>query len=234
MVTKWNFKVGNAASHTIDDWADDIQQAKDASIDGFALNIGGDSYTGTQLTNAYSAAKTAGGFSLFISFDFAAYPSFDVDTVSNLINTYKDEPAQYKYNNMPLVSTFEGPDVAAEWPSIRSAVPGGIFFIPDWTSIKGSAPGNFSEYTDGALSWDVWPTGTDPIDISVDLSWKSILGSKAYMMGVSPWFYTNLPSKNYVQRGDDLWHDRWQQVIEVQPDFVEVRICSWLAAQDRD
>lgn len=44
------------------------------------------------------------------------------------------------------------------------------------------------------------------------------------MMPVAPWFYTNLPqwSKNWVWRGDNLWADRWEQIIELQPDLVEV------------
>jgi hypothetical protein len=47
------------------------------------------------------------------------------------------------------------------------------------------------------------------------------------MMPVSPWFYTNLPgfTKNWLWRGDDLWFDRWQEVLYVQPEWVE--IISW-------
>ena len=41
-------------------------------------------------------------------------------------------------------------------------------------------------------------------------------------MPVSPWFYTNLPYKNWLWRGDDLWHDRWQQVFDVKPQLVEI------------
>jgi hypothetical protein len=57
-----------------------------------------------------------------------------------------------------------------------------------------------------------------------DTAWKTMLKLKSYMMGVSPWFYTNLPQwkKNWIWRGDSLWHDRWQQIIEAQPDFVEI------------
>jgi len=60
-----------------------------------------------------------------------------------------------------------------------------------------------------------------------DRAWQSHMGDKAYMMGVSPWFYTNLPryNKNWVWRGDDLWHYRWQQVKALQPTFVHVSIC---------
>src|SRR5437667_8662823 len=53
------------------------------------------------------------------------------------------------------------------------------------------------------------------------------LGGKPYMMAISPWFYADLPrwGKNWLWRGDDLWYDRWQQAIELQPALVEVRNC---------
>jgi len=57
-----------------------------------------------------------------------------------------------------------------------------------------------------------------------DESYVAALGGKPYMMPVSPWFFTNLPGygKNWVWRGDDLWYDRWQQVLEISPEFVEI------------
>lgn len=61
----------------------------------------------------------------------------------------------------------------------------------------------------------------------VDASYLQYLDGKPYMMPVAPWFYTNLPgyNKNWLWRGDDLWFDRWQEVLYVQPEFVE--IISW-------
>jgi glucan endo-1,3-alpha-glucosidase len=38
------------------------------------------------------------------------------------------------------------------------------------------------------------------------------------MMPVSPWFYTNLPSKNWLWRGDDLWPQQWDEVMNLQPE----------------
>jgi hypothetical protein len=199
----------------------------EAGIDGFALNFAGDSYTSTQLNYAYQAAAAV-GFKLFLSFDYAAnngnpsFPQFTAGNVINWINTYKDEEAQFLYNGQPLVSTFEGVANAGDWPSIISAT--GCFFAPDWTSAKGT-PSTF-DVVDGALSWDVWPNGPTGIWPGIDTDWIDILGpNKAYMMGVAPWFYTNLPGKNWLWRGDNLWHDRWQQVIETQPELVEVSIC---------
>ena len=47
-------------------WADDINQAASAGIDGFALNFGASSFEYTQISSAYSAAESHGGFTLFL------------------------------------------------------------------------------------------------------------------------------------------------------------------------
>jgi hypothetical protein len=44
--------VGNTAAYKLEDWADDIKQAKTAGIDGFALNIGPDPFNDAQVSNA--------------------------------------------------------------------------------------------------------------------------------------------------------------------------------------
>ena len=62
--------VGNTYPYTEDDWASDIELASANGIDGFALNIGTDSWQAGQVKNAYSAAeKSSSGFKMFISFD---------------------------------------------------------------------------------------------------------------------------------------------------------------------
>ena len=44
--------VGNLDGYTVDQWTNDIVLAQENGIDGFALNIGPDPYTGDQLNNA--------------------------------------------------------------------------------------------------------------------------------------------------------------------------------------
>lgn len=176
-----HFIVGNAGSYTQSDWAADISKAADSKIDGFALNIGGDGYTDTQLGYAFAAAEAHGNFKLFISFDYAANPSFSASGVQDTINKYKTSSAQAQYQNKPLVSTFEGPSAAGDWSGIKSNT--GCFFVPDWTSVKGD-PSKF-DVVDGALSWDIWPTTAADMTDDPDKAWRSVLGSKAYMMGVS-------------------------------------------------
>ena len=79
---------------------------------------------------------------------------------------------------------------------------------------------------DGAFNWDIWPNGPHRMTTAEDEAYESALkpAGKSYMMGVSPWFYTNLPAydKAWVWRGDGLWYHRWQQINEVLPEFVEI------------
>lgn len=178
---------------------------------------------------AFEAAE-ASSFKLFFSFDYAGEGAWPKDSVINYLSTYTGSPAYYKYNGKPLVSTFEGPENAADWVDIKNAVD--CFFIPDWSSLgakvaldKGQVDG--TQVVDGLFNWGAWPEGANDMDTDVDASYNLFLDGKPYMMPVSPWFYTNMPGfkKNWLWRGDDLWYTRWQQVLAVQPEFVE--IISW-------
>lgn len=62
------------------------------------------------------------------------------------------------------------------------------------------------------------------MDTFTDASYIDTLNGQPYMMGVSPWFYTNLPGfrKNWLWRGDDLWFDRWTNVLYLQPEYVQI------------
>ena len=79
--------------------------------------------------------------------------------------------------------------------------------------------------TVATVSWDMWPEGANNMTDAPDLAWQSAIGTKTYMMGVSPWFFhsatASTSNPDWVWRGDDLWHDRWQQTLSVNPTFVE-------------
>lgn len=206
-----------------EDWASDIAMAKDAQIDGFAMNIAaGDPNTDRVLAAAYSAAETAGDFTMFLSFDYLSMGAWDASQIINKINQYKYSSAQFNYEDKPLVSTFEGVTNTDDWSSIKDAT--NCFFVPDWSSL---GPAGFSSHlktVDGAFSWDAWPEGAADKSPEADEAWMEMLGSKPFMMPVSPWFYTNMPQwdKNWLWRGDDLWYDRWQEVVRLQPAMVQI------------
>ncbi|MCJ1357376.1 MAG: hypothetical protein MMC33_007372 [Icmadophila ericetorum] len=213
-----HFIVGNSAAFQQTDWESDIQAAKAAGLDGFALNIGNDDYTGQQLSNAFSAAEAIGNFQMFISFDYGAYPDWTTAQVQQITNQYGVSSAYFQYWGKPLVSTFEGPDATAtDWNAIGSE----FSLLPSWTSLGPAFSSRLGQVV-GALAWAAWPTYPDSINTANDVFWSNMLQGKSYMMAVSPWFYADCYGKNWLWSGDDLWHERWQQVIEYQPDFVEV------------
>lgn len=183
---------------------------------------------------AFQAANSLTGqlstdFKLFLSFDYLGGTdgAWADDEVVSILQDYGPNGAYFQVDGKPLVSTFEGPsnsDING-WSTIRSSIDGGIYFVPDWTSL---GPSGFDvDLVDGAFSWNMWPDG--PVDISTDAdnAWDANFlkpAGKSYMMGVSPWFYTDLPQydKAWVWRGDSMWSLRWNQTLEVLPDFVEI------------
>lgn len=197
-------------------------------IDGFALNIGpNDHYTMPQLRQAYSAASSlfGGRFVLFLSFDMAA-GEWPVEQVVACINEFKDSPAQCRVNGLPFVSTFEGPQWAENWPAVRQAT-GGIYFVPDWSSLGPHGVGQKLGLIDGAceflqlsviispenplcwkltmcsfrllVSWAAWPQADQHhMTTDEDVQYQRELRGKSFMAGVSPWFYTSMLSPSPV------------------------------------
>lgn len=175
-------------------WEDDIENASASAIDGFALNIGaGDNHTLEALHGAYDSAKKIGNFSLFLSFDFGATGNWTVDSVASLINDFKDEPAQFKVDGKPLVSTFEGVQFADKWDAVRRKVPGNIYFVPDWSSLGYEGIQKVTKDIDGHFSFDAWPQRDETtITTRIDKLYQKALGTaRSYMMGISPYFYTS-------------------------------------------
>ncbi|GMM33555.1 hypothetical protein DASC09_008800 [Saccharomycopsis crataegensis] len=220
-----HFIVGNAASMTLEDWKSDIALAQTAHIDGFALNIASNDGTNDAILNiAYEAAETL-NFKMFLSFDYASTGAWSSSAVISTINKYKTYSAQFHYSGKPLVSTFIGSSNKGDWANIKEQT--GCFFMPDWTDLGTPEVVAAETVIDGAFSWDAWPNGPNNKTTISDTEYKSSLESKPYMMPVSPWFYTNLPQwdKNWLWRGDDLWYERWLQVLDINPALVE--IISW-------
>ncbi|RHZ66652.1 hypothetical protein CDV55_103731 [Aspergillus turcosus] len=224
-----HFLLSNSANFTSADWAKHIRLAQDAQIDAFALNIAArDAINAQSIPLAFEAAQAA-RFKIFFSFDYVARGPWNQDDVTELLLRYKVNEAYYRNNGRPLASTFEGSENAEEWINIKASTD--CFFIPDWSSLGAKAALDKGYGTvDGLFSWAAWPSGPQDINTQVDVSYLKHLNESeglVYMMPVSPWFYTNLPGygKNWLWRGDDLWHDRWQEVLSVRPEFVE--IISW-------
>ncbi|KAK1727776.1 hypothetical protein CaCOL14_001466 [Colletotrichum acutatum] len=225
-----HFMLINTKNYTLSEFEDDFKIAKDAHIDAFALNMGlTDPNTNSSLETAFVAAKNV-GFQLFFSFDYnGGYHGgkpWPKETILYMAEKYFKLDEYFKYADKPLASTFEGTENAEDWIEIKNNT--GAFFIPDWSSVSPEDALALGDgVADGLFSWNAWPVGDKDMTDKSDAAYAWALKGKPYMMPVSPWFYTNLPgyNKNWVWRGDDLWYDRWNQVMDVMPAFVQ--IISW-------
>ncbi|KAJ5174951.1 alpha-1-3-glucanase/mutanase [Penicillium canariense] len=210
------------------DYDDDMQRAKDAGIDAFALNIGTDPYTDTQLNFAYESAAQH-GMQVFLSFDFNWWNAGQGGAVGAKVRQYASRPAQLKVDGKVFVSSFSGDSV--DVGAMTAAAGQDLFFAPNFHP----GQGNF-DAIQGALNWMAWPNNgenkapTAGRTVTVadgDRSYVTALKGKPYVAPVSPWFSTHFGSevsysKNWVFPSDMLWYDRWREILALGPRFVEI------------
>ncbi|KAL4948395.1 glycosyl hydrolase family 71-domain-containing protein [Aspergillus filifer] len=210
------------------DYDRDMQQAKDLGIDAFALNIGVDPFTDTQLQYAYESAAN-NDMKVFISFDFNWYHTDQAAAVGSKIAQYASEPAQLMVDDKVFVSSFagDGIDVA----QIESSAGTDIFWAPNYHP----GQGDFGD-VDSALNWMAWDNdgnnkapkpGANITVADGDQAYIDALGGKPYLAPASGWFFTHFGgevsySKNWVFPGDLLWYNRWREILELAPRFVEI------------
>jgi len=177
--------VGNTYPYTIDNWTSDIQLASDNGIDGFALNVGSDSWQPDRVADAYQAASNLGlDFKLFMSFDMTALSctqASDAATLRNYITSYATHPNQLLVNGQVFASTFSGSDCtfgqgssAQGWNSqFISQLTGqnAVHFVPSFFSDT-NAYSEFDGVMDGAFNWN----GGWPVSLTVQSAQSAIQG----------------------------------------------------------
>ncbi|KAJ5642870.1 CAZyme family GH71 [Penicillium longicatenatum] len=223
-----HFMVGIVENYQLGDWEADMTAAHSIGIDAFALNCASiDSYTPTQLALAYEAAKNV-GFKVFISFDFAYWTNGDTAKITEYMRQYASHPAQMQYDSGALVSTFVGDSF--DWNPVKQGTPHQIHALPNLQD-PAEASSNAARGADGAFSWYAWPTDggnsiiPGPMTTVWDDRYIQDLAGKTYMAPVSPWFATHYNSKNWVFICENLPTLRWEQMLSMQPDLIE--IISW-------
>lgn len=159
-----------------------MKRAKDAGIDAFALNIGTDPYTDTQLGYAYQSAAN-NDMKVFLSFDFNWWNAAQGREVGIKVAQYAGLPAQLKVDGKIFVSSFSGDGVDSN--EIRSAAGSEIFFAPNFHP----GQGDFSD-VQGALNWMAWdsngynkaPTPGQSISVADgDQAYMNVLQGKSYI-----------------------------------------------------
>ncbi|KAI9369142.1 glycoside hydrolase [Aspergillus egyptiacus] len=217
------------------DYDADMQAAKDLGIDAFALNIGTDPYTDTQLSYAYESAVN-NNMSVFLSFDFNWYKLDQAAAVGQKIAQYASHPAQLTVDGGKVfVSSFAGDGI--DVTQIKSAAGAESEIEIFWAPNYHPGMGDFGD-VDGALNWMGWdhdgnnkaPKGGNGNNITVaegDQEYLDALQGKPYLAPASGWFFTHFGgevpySKNWVFPGDLLWYNRWHEILQLGPRFVEI------------
>ncbi|KZT73782.1 glycoside hydrolase family 71 protein [Daedalea quercina L-15889] len=179
--------IGYTSPYAVSDWESDIQLAYNSGLDGFALNVGSDSWESGQVANAYQAAENLGlDFKLFVSLDMSSLPCTTADDASALrdyVTTYASHPNQLLWDGKVFISTFAGSDCtfgqsssAAGWQSEfidQLTGSNAVQFVPSFFV----DPSTFTTYDgvmDGYFNWN----GGWPIDLTFS-SAQSELGSAA-------------------------------------------------------
>lgn len=146
-------QVSNADGWDQSQWESEMQDAQTANIDAFALNIAADADVNAEQVPLAFAAAASTGFHLFFSFDYAGNGAWAESDVLDYLGQYTGESVYFLHDgSLPLVSTFEGSDNAADWVTIKSTY--SIFFIPDWSSLGAEAAIELEGgVADGLFSW---------------------------------------------------------------------------------
>ncbi|KAI0754767.1 glycoside hydrolase [Daedaleopsis nitida] len=221
----------------------DVQDAKQMGLDAFALNV--QQPSADWALNAISwlfAAANDNDFKLFFSFDMASIDQ--PSTFLPLFRQYQNNGAYYLHNSRPFVSTFDGGQKSfgssspnAGWQSQFKDVlaSSGInpFFVPDFDDYGGAAydANFFGNYpvVDGVMGWEsAWPQvseGITNVSSSKDSTALSAAraAGKVYMMPLSSLQFKHIDGgQNWYRRGELNLPLRIQQVLALQPDFVEI------------
>ncbi|WWC88643.1 uncharacterized protein L201_003556 [Kwoniella dendrophila CBS 6074] len=229
-----HFMIGIVYSYSLENWIEDINLAKSKGIDGFALNIGLDWYTQPQLDLAYKAAEQVGNFDCFISFDFNWYTTTNVSGVSEMMARYNNLPAQLKVDNKPFVSSFIGDGF--NWSAVATSLNQEIYAVPFWAPTQDNAN---NAGLSGLFSWTAWASKDngpidEPLTTKQDEAYIDVVtkADKVYMAPISSWFFTHFGkevpwSKNWLFKSENLWKDRWDQVLKLGDKLSYLEIITW-------
>ena len=214
------------------DYDDDMKRAKAAGIDAFALNIAKDDYTDAQLNYAYESAAN-NDMKVFISFDYNYFETGENELVGAKLKEYCGKPGQLQVDGKCFVSSFNGdndPNKLFNAKTIRAAAGTELYLVPN-LSPTGIRDLTSVDDIDGSFNWIGWdsnganraPTAESNVTTSdFDAKYTQWLGGKTYMAPVSPWFFTNFPSKAWNFPGDLLWFRRWNEILALAPQMIEI------------
>lgn len=187
----------------------------------------------------FDNADDIGDFNLFFSFDHGHGVLKSPRDYADYFQRYSDRPSYLKMQdpsdntNKPLLSTFGGEDLTdSEWNEFKGRV-GSVLVVPGFSTIYNSST-NFFDHRralDGVFNWNSWPAPQDgkvAVSAATDRVFQAAANSanKLFMMGISPVQFKHLNNdNNWYRRGEDNLEHRFGQILDLQPDMVQLQ--SW-------
>jgi glucan endo-1,3-alpha-glucosidase len=167
---------------------------------------------------------------MFISFDMSSL-SFSNEALSPFY-LVANHPNYYKVDVRSFYSTFVGEQQIDFWPNWKSSSGLNPYFFPSWPNLDTNNLLQSHPVADCIFTWSAWPAGNSGPGASFDTTGdQNLLASaratgKTYMAPIFPWFSTHVwgPgfNKNWIYGSETLLPERWQQIISLQPDFIEI------------
>jgi len=219
----------------IEDYQREIRAAQAAGIDGFALNCGGwtlrEPHYKKRSQLIYQAAKELGtGFKLFISADYAS--GLTSEETRDMVETFRNHPNQFRHEGKPMLSTFAGGHVQAEFISKEFTGDRAIIYVPFYypkpaaeMPSQAQVDQVFRDYPtlDGFFHFGAAGTPAQITESNHLLAQKWLGAGKLFMASVTP-YYRGLGGnyRVYDSRGFEGLAQQWEGAIQDNATWVEI------------
>ncbi|KAF1937228.1 hypothetical protein EJ02DRAFT_447605 [Clathrospora elynae] len=209
----------------------DIIDAKNLGLDGFAMNYDQFAYWSNNTVDFLFNNADELGFKLFFSFDHAAgHFSSGPNQYADYLKKYMARPSYFHFNGKALVSTFGGESVPdSQWAAFKTQV-GSVLVVPGFYQATPSNTFFDSRSSiDGVFNWNSWqPTsaGKIPVSDTDDRVFQTAAknSGKIFMMGMSPIQFKHLDvNNNWYRRGEENLEYRFGQALDLQPDIIQLQ-----------
>ena len=210
------------------DYTNDINLAKAAGIDAFAVDYGGWSsglpYFENYLDVFYKTAEKL-DFKLFLCMDVTSgLPS--AEYVVNLTNFYAGSSAQMKdaAGNI-FLSSFENDSPPWNWQTdVVNKIDVPVTFLPGTLSEDAEYTASTNQGF-GPFTW-VHPASSVSQENDTDTAFAAQRDANGnpWMAGIAPWFFRRTASDmNWFHAQDSsIWVNRWVDLLNLKPNYIEI------------